>query len=78
MYTSWMQGHLVFRELTFDQILTKLERHYNIEILNTNTELGKVVFNASFNEVKIEEVLSFFNDTHEIEYEIKNNTVIIK
>ncbi|MBD0777591.1 FecR domain-containing protein [Maribacter sp. ANRC-HE7] len=78
MYTSWMQGHLVFRELTFDQILTKLERHYNIEIVNTNTELGKVVFNASFNDVKIDEVLSFFNDTHEIEYEIKSNTVIIK
>lgn len=78
IYTSWMQGHLVFRELTFDQILRKLERHYNIEILNTNTELGKVVFNASFNDVKIEEVLSFFNDTHKIEYEIDNNKVIIK
>lgn len=78
LYTSWMQGRLVFRNLTFDQILSKLERHYNIEIENKNTKLGKEVFNASFNEVKIEEVLSFFNDTHEIEYEIKNNKVFIK
>ncbi|HLT51761.1 MAG TPA: FecR domain-containing protein [Arenibacter sp.] len=78
LYTSWMQGHLVFRNLTFDQILTKLERYYNIEIENTNAVLGKEVFNASFNDVKIEEVLSFFNDTHKIEYTIKNNKVIIK
>ena len=78
LFTSWMQGHLVFRELTFDQILTKLERHYNVEIENTNLELGKEVFNASFNDASIEEVMIFFNDTHEINYEITKNKVIIK
>ncbi|MGI9550520.1 MAG: FecR family protein [Aurantibacter sp.] len=78
LYTSWMQGHLVFRDLTFDQILAKLERHYNVEIENTNVELGKEVFNASFNKVEIEEVLSFFNDTHEIDYTIENNKIIIE
>ncbi|CAM4240386.1 Periplasmic ferric-dicitrate binding protein FecR, regulates iron transport [Zobellia roscoffensis] len=78
LYTSWMQGHLVFRELTFDQILTKLGRHYNIELENRNSELGHEVFNASFNDATIEEVMSFFNDTHEIDYEISDNKVIIK
>ncbi|MEO9893468.1 FecR domain-containing protein [Aurantibacter sp.] len=78
LYTSWIQGHLVFRDLSFNQILSKLERHYNIEIENENAELGKEIFNASFNKVKIEEILSFFNDTHKIEYEIKNNKVFIK
>ncbi|SDM48695.1 FecR family protein [Kriegella aquimaris] len=78
LYTSWMQGQLVFRNLTFNQILAKLERHYNIEIENMNTDLGQEVFNASFNNVKIEEVLSFFNDAHKIDYEIKNNKIIIK
>lgn len=77
LYTSWMQGHLVFRDQTFDNILTKLERHYNIEIENTNVELGKEVFNASFNNVGIEKVLSYFNDTHKINYTIENNKVII-
>ncbi|MDO6519567.1 FecR family protein [Zobellia uliginosa] len=78
LFTSWMQGHLVFRELTFDQILTKLGRHYNIELENRNSELGQEVFNASFNDATIEEVMSFFNDTHEIDYEISDNKVIIK
>lgn len=78
LYTSWMRGYLVFRDLTFDNILKKLERHYNIEIENTNTELGKMIFNASFDNVEIEKVLSFFNDTHEIQYEIKSNKILIK
>lgn len=78
LYTSWMQGHLVFRDLTFDQILAKLERHYNIEIVNTNAELGQEVFNASFDNVAIEEVLGYFNDIHSIHYKVEENRVIIK
>lgn len=78
LYTSWMQGHLVFRDLTFNSILTKLERHYNIEIENTNRELGWEIFNASFDNVEVEKVLSYFNDTHKIEYLIKNNKVLIR
>lgn len=78
LYTSWMQGHLVFRDLTFNSILTKLERHYNIEIENTNMELGREIFNASFDNVEVEKVLSYFNDTHKIEYLIENNKVLIR
>ncbi len=78
LYTSWMQGELVFRNMTFNNIIAKLERHYNIEIENTNEVLGKEVFNASFDNVKIEEILSFFNDTHKIQYTIENNKIMIK
>ncbi|MBC8769563.1 FecR family protein [Arenibacter sp. BSSL-BM3] len=78
LYTSWMQGHLVFRDLTFDSILKKLERHYNIEIVNTNVVLGKEVFNARFDNVEIEEVLGYFNDIHSIDFRIQGNKVIIK
>lgn len=78
LYTSWMQGHLVFRNMTFDNILAKLERHYNIQIENKNAVLGKEVFNASFDKVPLERILEFFNETHKIEYEINDNKVIIK
>ncbi len=77
LYTSWMDGLMIFRDMTFDDILIKLERRYNIEIENTNKDLGKEVFNASFNNIGIEEILSFFNATHEIEYTIKKNKIYI-
>jgi hypothetical protein len=78
LYTSWIQGNLVFRDLTFNSILKKLERHYNIEIVNTNTELGNQVFHASFDDVDIEELLGYFNNIHSIDFKIKENKVLIK
>ena len=78
LYTSWMQGHLVFRDLTFNNILKKLERHYNVEIINSNEVLGNEVFNARFDDVAIEEVLGYFNDIHSIDFRIEKNKVIIK
>ncbi|MBM1105463.1 FecR domain-containing protein [Aurantibacter crassamenti] len=78
IYTSWIDGYLIFRNLTFDEITERLERHYNVEIENANAELGKEIFNASFHNVEIEKVLSFFNDTHAIAYVIENNKVLIK
>lgn len=78
LYTSWMQGHLVFRDLTFNNILKKLERHYNVEIINFNEVLGNEVFNARFDSVAIEEVLGYFNDIHSIDFRIEENKVIIK
>jgi transmembrane sensor len=41
-------------------------------------KLGEEVYNASFDNVTIEQVLNFFSDTHEIAYNIDNNTVIIE
>ncbi len=78
LYTSWMQGNLIFRGVTFNGILKKLERHYNIEIVNTNAELEKEVFNARFDNVDIGEVLGYFNEIHSIEFKIEENKVKIK
>ena len=77
IYTAWMNGELVFRNMSFDNILLKMERHYNVEITNQNRELGQERFNASFLEQPIAEILRYFNETHEIEYHIENNQVII-
>ena len=77
IYTSWMNGELVFRNMSFDNILLKMERHYNIQITNQNKELGQERFNASFLDQPIADILRYFNETHEIEYHIENNQVII-
>ena len=78
LYTSWMKGQLVFRDMTFDNIVAKLERYYNVDIENGNPELGREIFNASFNNVEIEKVLSFFSEAHQINYTIENNKIIIQ
>ena len=78
IYTSWISGGLTFRNMTFKNIITKLERRYNVTIINKNEKLANEKFNASFKEESIENVMSYFNDIHGINYTIKNNQILIK
>jgi transmembrane sensor len=78
VYTSWIQGGLTFRNMTFRNITKKLERRYNVTIENHNSKLANEKFNASFAEEPIEKVMSYFNDIHGINYTTKNNKIIIK
>lgn len=78
IYTSWINGGLTFRNMTFKNIITKLERRYNVTIVNKNEKLASEKFNASFSDESIEKVMSYFNDIHGINYTIKNNQILIK
>tara|TARA_R110000868_G_scaffold21640_7_gene89746 strand:+ start:18275 stop:19432 length:1158 start_codon:yes stop_codon:yes gene_type:complete len=77
MYTSWIHGELVLRNITFENILKKMERQYNVEIINTNTELAKEKFNASFRNEPIEKILEYFKITYNIRYKIEGNKILI-
>lgn len=78
IYTSWINGGLTFRNMSFKNIITKLERRYNVTIINKNEKLANEKFNASFKEESIENVMSYFNEIHGINYTIKNNQILIK
>tara|TARA_R110002020_G_scaffold187291_2_gene385499 strand:- start:1962 stop:3146 length:1185 start_codon:yes stop_codon:yes gene_type:complete len=78
LYTSWIDGKLVFRNIEFNQLLTRLERHYNVSIINKDKGLGKEILNANFGDANIEEVFDYFNQIHEINYEITNSEIVIK
>ena len=77
IYTSWVKGVLVFRNTTFDNILKKLERHYDVEIVNKNSKLTSATFNASFGEMPIYKILDYFKGEYGIDYRIINDNQII-
>ena len=79
LFTSWMKGDMVFRNTSFENILKKLERQYNVTIVNNNTTLANEHFNATIatKDEAIEQVLSYFNTIHEIQYSIVDNKIVI-
>jgi len=78
VYTSWMDGKLIFRNMEFRNILKKLERHYDVTIVNKNTELTNRKFNANFGSEPIHVVLDELKTNYGIDYEIlEDNTVLI-
>ena len=79
IYTSWIDGEFIFRNESFSQILKKLERLYNVTIIDNRKNDSKELFNASIDveDEKIEEVLTYFNKIYNIEYQLFNNKIII-
>ncbi|RNL82384.1 DUF4974 domain-containing protein [Sinomicrobium pectinilyticum] len=77
IYTSWTEGKLIFSNTPFLQIRRALERHYNVEIANNDAALDEQRFDAIFDVETIEQVLESFNKSYSIEYEIKDNRIII-
>lgn len=77
-YTAWVQGSLVFKNASFDEIIKKLERRYNVTFINRNKTLGREIFNARFDNEPIEVVLKYFSDSYAIDYDIDRDKITIK
>ncbi|MDO9580871.1 MAG: FecR family protein, partial [Bacteroidales bacterium] len=77
IYTSWINGKLIFKNSQFKNIIKKLERHYNVTIINNNAKLNEQYYDATFDTETIEQVLNSFNKSYKIEYTITNNKIII-
>jgi len=70
MYTGWIKGELVFRNIAFKDMAKKLERRYNVRIQNSNPFLKDKKLNARFNvDVEsLEDVLNSINEIQAFEY----------
>ncbi len=77
LYTSWMNGELIFRNMTFNNITKKLERHYNVSIVNQNKELESKKFNANFGNESIGKVLQELKVNYGIDFEFNERGDII-
>lgn len=77
MYTSWLEGRMIFRNTPFRVIRKKLERHYNVSIKNNNKILDEKTYNAVFDVESIEQVLRTLNEIYAIEYMIGKNEIVI-
>lgn len=79
IYTSWIDGKVIFRNENFESIITKLERIYNVEIINNSKNKPNETFNAKIDvdEESINDVLSYFNKIYNIKYQTHKNKIII-
>ncbi|WP_420321620.1 FecR family protein [Flagellimonas sp.] len=77
IYTSWINGRMVFKNTPFKNIRKKLERRYNVVIINHNASLDDKFYNASFDIETIHQVMEAFRENYDIDYTITNNQIII-
>ena len=79
LYLAWADGRLVYDNCPLEKILTDLGRWYNIDVFYSRDELRSYQF--SLNMKKHEEfiqVLELIGKTGEVQFEVKDNTVIVR
>lgn len=78
-YTAWRNGQLIFKAIAFKSVLQKLERAYNVSIINNNRKLDNEVFSASFNQDadQIKNIILYISKIYHFTYSIKDNQIII-
>lgn len=77
IYISWMKGDLTFKNMTFKNIMKKLERHYDVTIVNKNIKLSEEKFSASFKDQSIVKVLSYFSEIQGFNFKVTNKQILI-
>ena len=78
-YISWIQGYLLLNSENLDNVLQKLERHYNISFSYDQNKLKDVRVSGKLDlHGGIEDVLKYISITVPINYSINGKTVKIE
>ncbi|MBO0340222.1 FecR family protein [Flagellimonas profundi] len=77
-YISWTKGILAFENESMGQIIKRLQRQYDIAIVNQFEELEQRRFTGMFDEESIDNVLRTIQAHTNFSYEIEGNTITIK
>ena len=80
LYTSWIDGRVAFRNESLPSMIQKLERIYNVVIINNNKDLVEKYFTATilYKEESINDVLSYLSEVYGLEYQIIDNKILIE
>ncbi len=77
LYTSWKENLLRFQDASFDDVITKMERWYDVDItINENLEITKL-YTLTIKTESLREMLGLLSYTTPIKYEIIENKVFI-
>jgi hypothetical protein len=80
LYTSWIDGRVAFRNESLPSMIQKLERIYNVIIINNNKDIEEKYFTATilYKEESINDVLSYLSEVYGLKYQIIDNKILIE
>lgn len=78
-YAAWVQGELVFHKDSFANIAKKIERYYNVKIINNYTLLASQEFTGTIKikESTVENILALFTLDTPFKFSKKDNIIEI-
>jgi transmembrane sensor len=67
-FISWKEGYLLFDDVPMGDVIERLERKFDIEIIVRNKEVYKSIFNANFKDENLTEILEYIEYSCPIKY----------
>ncbi len=77
IFTSWKDGKLIFREEPLENIVSRLERWYNVDIRLEGDNIRNLKYNGTIELESFSEVLELIKVTTPIEYSFDRKTRIL-
>lgn len=78
-YAAWTKGELAFKDTPFSTIAKMIQRTYDVEIVNENSNLAKQNFTGTIkiSEASVENILELLKRDTPFNYSIKQKTITI-
>jgi ferric-dicitrate binding protein FerR (iron transport regulator) len=69
-YTAWREGTLIFREDKMDEVVRKLNRWFNVEVILQSPELKEYVYTATYRDETLTQIMELLKISAPIKYRI--------
>lgn len=76
-YVAWKDGVLMFDNEPFETIIRKLERHFDVSIINNVEQINHNRYTGVFDVESLEEILEAFSNHRPFEYKMEGDQIII-
>ncbi len=75
-YISWRDGNLIFRDDPMEDVIRRLSRWFNVEIVVNDPEIESYIYTATFRNENLEQVLKLLKLSAPIDYRIINSKAL--
>lgn len=69
-YTAWKEGQLIFKDDRMDEVVRKLNRWFNVDIILKSPELNEYVYTATYRDETLSQILELLTISAPIRYSI--------
>jgi ferric-dicitrate binding protein FerR (iron transport regulator) len=75
-YISWRDGNLIFRDDPMEDVIRRLSRWFNVEIIVNDSEIKSYMYTATFRNENLDQVLKLLKMSAPIDYRIMESKAL--
>jgi len=77
-YTAWIQKKIIFNNTPFEELLKRIERTFNVKVINKNNSMKEELFTGEFDNESLAVIFKSLSTSFKFNYEIDEHIITIK